>query len=93
MGFPVIFINIFVFSFRESYVNVEVTLLDANDNNPMFVPSNLYEFTVSNRAQVGSIVGKVFYQTLGVTLYFKFSRNASDAFIMKEGCNIYNYDY
>ncbi|CAB0007915.1 unnamed protein product [Nesidiocoris tenuis] len=43
----------------ESFVNVEVTLLDANDNNPTFVPSNLYEFTISNVAPVGHIVGKV----------------------------------
>ncbi|KAF6213522.1 hypothetical protein GE061_011242 [Apolygus lucorum] len=43
----------------ESFVNVEVTLLDANDNNPTFVPSNLYEFTISNVAPVGHLIGKV----------------------------------
>ncbi|XP_014239374.1 cadherin-89D [Cimex lectularius] len=43
----------------DSYVNIEVTLLDANDNNPTFVPSNLYEFTISNVAPIGFMVGKV----------------------------------
>ncbi|XP_037297034.1 cadherin-89D-like [Manduca sexta] len=42
-----------------SYVKVEVTLLDANDNNPTFVPSNLYEFTIKSNAKVGSFIGKV----------------------------------
>lgn len=42
-----------------SFVNVEVTLLDANDNNPVFVPSNLYEFAVKSNAAVGSFIGKV----------------------------------
>lgn len=42
-----------------SFVNVEVTLLDANDNNPSFVPSNLYEFTVKSNAKVGSYIGKL----------------------------------
>jgi len=40
-------------------VNVTVTLLDANDNNPTFVPSNLYEFSVRSDANIGDIVGKV----------------------------------
>ncbi|XP_073992691.1 cadherin 89D isoform X2 [Rhodnius prolixus] len=43
----------------ESFANIEVTLLDANDNNPTFVPSNLYEFTISNVAPVGHVIGKV----------------------------------
>nr|CAD7597865.1 unnamed protein product [Timema genevievae] len=42
-----------------SSVSVEVTLLDANDNNPSFLPSNLYEFTVESDAKVGSVVGRV----------------------------------
>lgn len=40
-------------------VTVEVTLLDANDNNPTFLPTNLYEFAVRADAAVGSLVGKV----------------------------------
>ncbi|XP_066903672.1 cadherin-89D isoform X2 [Halyomorpha halys] len=43
----------------DSSVNVEVTLLDANDNNPTFLPSNLYEFSVTNLAPIGFIIGKV----------------------------------
>ncbi|XP_063243263.1 LOW QUALITY PROTEIN: cadherin-89D [Bacillus rossius redtenbacheri] len=42
-----------------SAATVEVTLLDANDNNPAFVPSNLYEFSVESDVRVGSIVGQV----------------------------------
>lgn len=42
-----------------SYVNVEVTLLDANDNNPVFVPNNLYEFSIKSNAKVGTPIGRV----------------------------------
>lgn len=44
---------------RSSVVEVEVTLLDANDNNPIFLPSNLYEFRVQNNASLGMVVGQV----------------------------------
>lgn len=43
----------------DPYTTVEVTLLDANDNNPMFLPSNIYEFNVSQDAPIGHIIGKV----------------------------------
>nr|XP_034828894.1 cadherin-89D [Maniola hyperantus] len=42
-----------------SFVTVEVTLLDANDNNPVFIPSNLYEFSVAFDADIGTEIGKV----------------------------------
>ncbi|KAL4702872.1 hypothetical protein ACJJTC_003995 [Scirpophaga incertulas] len=42
-----------------SFVTVEVTLLDANDNNPVFVPSNLYDFFVKANAKIGTLIGKV----------------------------------
>lgn len=42
-----------------SFVNVEVTLLDANDNNPVFLPSNLYEFNIKSGAKVGDLIGQV----------------------------------
>lgn len=42
-----------------SFVTVEVTLLDANDNNPVFVPSNLYEFSVKSNSKVGTPIGRV----------------------------------
>ncbi|KAJ1529702.1 hypothetical protein ONE63_006456 [Megalurothrips usitatus] len=44
---------------NSSSVNVTVTLLDANDNNPSFVPSNLYEFTAYSDAVVGDVIGQV----------------------------------
>lgn len=43
----------------QSSVSIEVTLLDANDNNPVFVPNNLYEFMVSSDAKIGDVVGVV----------------------------------
>ncbi|KAL3277702.1 hypothetical protein HHI36_013047 [Cryptolaemus montrouzieri] len=42
-----------------SSVNVEVTLLDANDNNPMFVPNNLYNFITTVDAREGESIGKL----------------------------------
>lgn len=42
-----------------AFVTVEVTLLDANDNNPQFVPSNLYEFSIYADAPAGARVGQV----------------------------------
>ena len=42
-----------------SFVTVEVTLLDANDNNPIFMPSNLSEFTVNYNAEISTEIGKV----------------------------------
>ncbi|XP_026669009.1 cadherin-89D isoform X2 [Ceratina calcarata] len=42
-----------------SSVDVEVTLLDANDNNPIFVPGNLYELTARSDYKVGTVLGQV----------------------------------
>ncbi|XP_059478119.1 cadherin-89D [Neocloeon triangulifer] len=38
---------------------VWVTLLDANDNNPIFQPTNVYHFQVSSDAPVGEVIGQV----------------------------------
>jgi hypothetical protein len=46
-------------SSSEASVTIEVTVLDANDNNPIFMPSNLYEFTVESDARVGDVIGQV----------------------------------
>ncbi|XP_078053550.1 cadherin 89D [Augochlora pura] len=42
-----------------SSVDVEVTLLDANDNNPIFVPGNLYEMVAKSDYKVGTVLGQV----------------------------------
>lgn len=42
-----------------SSVRVLVTLLDANDNNPTFIPNNLYEFMITLDARVADVIGKV----------------------------------
>ncbi|XP_017781597.1 PREDICTED: cadherin-89D, partial [Nicrophorus vespilloides] len=44
---------------RLSFVNIEVTLLDANDNNPTFLPNNVYDFVISTDAKIGDTVGKI----------------------------------
>jgi len=46
-------------SSAEASVAVEVTVLDANDNNPIYTPSNLYEFTVENDVHAGDVIGQV----------------------------------
>ncbi|XP_072758851.1 cadherin-89D isoform X2 [Anoplolepis gracilipes] len=43
----------------KSFVDVEVTLLDANDNNPIFVPGNLYELVARSDAKIGTVLGQV----------------------------------
>lgn len=42
-----------------SSVSVEVTLLDANDNNPTFIPNNVYEFVTTTNGKVGEVIGQV----------------------------------
>ncbi|XP_043259305.1 cadherin-89D [Colletes gigas] len=42
-----------------SSVDVAVTLLDANDNNPIFVPGNLYELVARSDYKVGAVLGQV----------------------------------
>ncbi|CAG9765181.1 unnamed protein product [Ceutorhynchus assimilis] len=42
-----------------SSVNIDVTLLDANDNNPAFIPTNLYDFVVYTPAKKGDLVGQI----------------------------------
>lgn len=42
-----------------SSVGIEVTLLDANDNNPTFIPNNVYEFIISSDAKKGDLVGQI----------------------------------
>ncbi|XP_014608938.1 PREDICTED: cadherin-89D [Polistes canadensis] len=42
-----------------SSVDIHVSLLDANDNNPVFVPSNLYELVARADAKIGTVLGQV----------------------------------
>ncbi|KAM0727270.1 Cadherin-89D [Formica fusca] len=46
-------------TFGKSSVDVEITLLDANDNNPIFVPGNLYELVARSDAKIGTVLGQV----------------------------------
>ena len=39
--------------------SIKLTLLDANDNNPVFVPGNQYEFTIFDDSTIGQLVGTV----------------------------------
>lgn len=43
----------------ESTVAVDITLLDSNDNSPIFEMGNLYEFKVDVNASAGYVVGKI----------------------------------
>ncbi|KAK4881949.1 hypothetical protein RN001_005268 [Aquatica leii] len=42
-----------------STVPIEVTLLDVNDNNPTFIPNNIYEFVCFTNRRVGEVIGQV----------------------------------
>ena len=42
-----------------SFVDVEVSLLDANDNNPTFIPNNVYEFNITTDSKSGDHVGQI----------------------------------
>ncbi|KAG1665576.1 Protocadherin Fat 4 [Nymphon striatum] len=44
---------------KPSFTVVEVHLLDANDNNPKFLPSSIYSFSVDETAPPGTIIGYV----------------------------------
>lgn len=47
--------------FSDAFVSVEVTLIDINDNSPVFVPKNQYAFTVRENNPPKSIIGKVVF--------------------------------
>jgi hypothetical protein len=68
-------------SSAEASVAVEVTVLDANDNNPIFTPSNLYEFTVENDARVGDVIGQVEFKFFLGILYVNKPTEISVLFI------------
>lgn len=42
-----------------SSVKIEVTLLDANDNNPTFIPNNIYNFIISTDVKLGDVIGQI----------------------------------
>lgn len=48
---------------------VEVHLLDANDNNPQFVPSSVYVFSATEVDPPSSIVGQVSIQFISILLF------------------------
>ncbi|KAI2804340.1 hypothetical protein BLOT_003322, partial [Blomia tropicalis] len=55
---------------------VEITLLDSNDNNPQFFPSNIYTFSVLETAATGTLIGSVYASDKdinenGKVIYFK----------------------
>ena len=36
-----------------------INLLDSNDNNPQFLPTNTYQFVVDGNSSVGTVIGQV----------------------------------
>jgi hypothetical protein len=47
-------------SVKPKFTTIELNLLDANDNNPQFFPSNVYTFKVLETAPTGTIVGSIY---------------------------------
>ncbi|RWS16902.1 protocadherin Fat 4-like protein, partial [Dinothrombium tinctorium] len=43
-----------------SQTTIEINLLDANDNNPQFFPSNIYTFSVLETAPANTLLGSIF---------------------------------
>jgi hypothetical protein len=68
-------------SSAEASVAVEVTVLDANDNNPIFTPSNLYEFTVEKDAHIGDVIGQVKFDFFLDKMYVNQATEISVLFI------------
>jgi len=71
---------------RNTQCTVEVNLLDSNDNNPNFYPSNHYSFNVLETAEEGTIVGNVYAHDKdldlnGVVRYQKQISNREDEYI------------
>ena len=44
-----------------STARIDIELTDANDNSPIFQPTNLYSFTVEAVAGTGTVIGQVSY--------------------------------
>lgn len=44
---------------KASTAVVEVSLLDANDNNPQFLPEGVYIFSVTETDPPGTVIGSV----------------------------------
>lgn len=42
-----------------TFANVELLILDVNDNNPIFLPSNYYVLTSSSNSNIGAVLGRV----------------------------------
>lgn len=65
-----------VHGYSDPFTTVEVTLLDANDNNPMFIPNNIYEFNVTQDAPLFFVIGKasfyphLFFRVIGANNFF-----------------------
>jgi len=61
---------------KPKFTTIELNLLDANDNNPQFFPTNLYTFKVLETAPAGTIVGSIYANDKdlnenGRVIYFK----------------------
>lgn len=44
---------------RTSIATIDIELTDANDNSPIFQPTNLYSFAVEALAGAGTVIGQV----------------------------------
>ncbi|KAF5278589.1 hypothetical protein FQA39_LY00631 [Lamprigera yunnana] len=72
-----------------SSVPIEVTLLDVNDNNPTFIPSNIYNLVSFTNRRPGEVIGQVhtFDPDLGINglVQYQIQRTGNNA-------NLFNVD-
>lgn len=55
---------------NQSSARIDIQLMDANDNSPVFIPNNLYSFSVEAGVETGTIIGQVFI----IRLYYAFTK-------------------
>jgi hypothetical protein len=69
-----------------STARIDIELTDANDNSPIFQPTNLYSFVVKATAGAGTVIGQVsnrLFSSREAFFFFKFM-HAVQCFVIME---------
>lgn len=61
---------------NQSSARIDIQLMDANDNSPVFIPNNLYSFSVEAGVETGTIIGQVFI----IRQYYAFAKGETFLF-------------